>query len=102
MSQIAAFARMKAHPGRRDELVDALEPYLAKSASEPGTVAYILHISSQDPDTVWLYTRFADQDALDEHQKGEAAHPIEVSSRMAGLIASIDFEIGAMAWNQED
>ena len=102
MSRIAAFAKMRAQPGRRQELVDALRPYLEKSASEPGTVAYALHTSSTDPDAVWFYARFADAEAMAEHQRNETLHPAEVGARMAGLLAGQpDVEVGDVLWDQD-
>ncbi|MEV8548032.1 antibiotic biosynthesis monooxygenase family protein [Streptomyces sp. NPDC051572] len=60
-------ARLVARPGGRDELVAALQPMFAQVEKEPGTLLYLMHISTEEPDVVWMYERFADEAAFEAH-----------------------------------
>jgi quinol monooxygenase YgiN len=77
---LAVFARMRAHPGQRAQLVEALQPLVASGGRESGTTAYLLHESAEDPDVVWFYARFTDQQALDTHQANEASLATEAAA----------------------
>jgi quinol monooxygenase YgiN len=84
---LAVFARMAAHPGQREQLLAALQPFIASGHAEPGTVAYVVHESTDDADSLWFYARFADQAALEAHQANEAALTEageEVAKHLAG------------------
>lgn len=69
----AVFARMVALPGRRAELLSALQPLIASGHQETGTVTYLAHESTDHPDVLWFYARFSDEGALRDHQMHEAA-----------------------------
>ena len=60
-------ARVPAAPGKRDELVAALQAALDTASGEPGTIQYILHADAKNPDAVWFYELYADQASLDAH-----------------------------------
>ena len=72
MAEIAVHVRLVAPPGRRDDLVAALQPFLDGAAGEPGTLAYALHHDLDDGDAIWFYTLFADAEALETHRRNEA------------------------------
>ena len=65
--KVAVFARIPAQPGKRDELVKALEAAIDNANTEEGTLTYILHVDDKDPDTVFFYELYTDQDALTAH-----------------------------------
>jgi quinol monooxygenase YgiN len=65
--KVAVFARIPAQPGRRDELVKALEAAIDNANTEEGTLTYILHVDDKEPDTVFFYELYTDQDALTAH-----------------------------------
>jgi quinol monooxygenase YgiN len=67
MSQVAVIAKIPAAPGQRDQLIAALQAALQTAQSEEGTLQYILHEDSKDPDLVWFYELYRDQDALTAH-----------------------------------
>ena len=93
---LAVFARMRAHPGQRAQLVDSLQPLIASGAREPGTIAYLLHESTDDPDVVWFYARFADQAALEAHQANEAQLATEAAEIGRYLAEAPFVEYGAV------
>jgi quinol monooxygenase YgiN len=72
MSKVAVIAKIPAAPGKRDELVAALQVGLATAEGEAGTIQYILHADAKDPDVVWFYELYTDQDALTAHGTSEA------------------------------
>jgi quinol monooxygenase YgiN len=68
---IAYVVRMRARPGRRDELLAALQELVdAATAGEPGTLVYAFHTVEGDPDSVLSYELFADDEALATHRDG--------------------------------
>src|SRR5262249_54333762 len=72
MSQIAVIAKIPAAPGKRDELVAALQTALQRAESDPGTLTYILHADAKDAALVWFYELYADQDAAAAHSTSDA------------------------------
>jgi len=85
MSKTAILAKLTAQPGKRDELVEALGPLVEAVDQEPGTELYVLHTSATEPDVVWFYELYTDQDSLQAHSKSEAMK--QVGGRLAGLLA---------------
>ena len=66
-NKVAVVARIPAQPGKRDELVKALEAAIDNAKSEEGTLTYILHTDDKDPDAVIFYELYSGQDALAAH-----------------------------------
>jgi quinol monooxygenase YgiN len=66
-NKVAVFARIPAQPGKRDELVKALEAAIDNANSEEGTLTYILHTDDKEPDAVFFYEIYTDSDALAAH-----------------------------------
>lgn len=56
-------------PGAGSELAQALRPRCAEVLHEPGCEQYELFQSVENPDTLVLLERWADQAALDEHAR---------------------------------
>ena len=71
-NKVAVFARIPAQPGKRDELVKALEAAIDNAKTEEGTLTYILHTDDKEPDTVFFYELYTDQDALTAHGTSDA------------------------------
>jgi quinol monooxygenase YgiN len=87
MSAIAVFAKLTAHPGQRDELLQTLEPMMQTVlAEEPGTVVYAVHHDTEDADAIWFYEIFTDQSALEAHAANETrlAH---IGAKVQALLA---------------
>lgn len=72
MSKIAVLAKITAKEGQRDALVAEFEKLLGAVESEEGTLIYALHTAADDPDVVWFYELYADQESLATHGKSEA------------------------------
>jgi quinol monooxygenase YgiN len=70
--KVAVIAKVPAAPGKRDELVAALQVALDTARGEAGTTYYILHADAKDPDAVWFYELYTDQSALDSHMGSDA------------------------------
>ena len=85
MSKTAIIAKLTAQSGKRDELVEALTSLVDAVAGEQGTELYILNESETEPDVVWFYELYTDQDALKVHSGSEAMK--QVGGRLAGLLA---------------
>ncbi len=83
MSRIAAFARLTAAPGKRDELVAAIEAELPAVEADTGTHLYILHADKRDPDVIQFYELYESKEALVQH--GEWAK--EVLADLGSLLA---------------
>ena len=81
---------MRAHPGRRGELLELLRELVdAAATEEPGTLVYVMHEAADDPDTVVSYELFADEAALEAHK----ASPVvtAVMPRLGPLVAEGSF-----------
>jgi quinol monooxygenase YgiN len=60
-------AHLQAAAGREQELGIQLQALVAPSRSEPGCLAYELHLDPSDPGKFMFYERFRSQAALDLH-----------------------------------
>jgi quinol monooxygenase YgiN len=81
---------MRAQPGRRAELLEALRELVdAAAADEPGTLVYVMHEAADDPDVVVSYELFADEAALDVHR--DSAAVAAVMPRLRSLMAESSF-----------
>ena len=58
---------MEAVPGREQELKNQLRSLLLPTRSEPGCLAYELHIDPNNSRKFMFYEKFKSQAALDEH-----------------------------------
>ncbi len=72
MSKISVVARLSAQPGKRDELLAALQPLIDGAVDEPGTLLYVFNTDAQDPDVLWIYEQYADQAAFEAHSSSPA------------------------------
>ena len=72
MAKVAVWAKIPAAPGKRDDLARALETGLTTAKGESGTIYYILHTDAADPDALYMYEMYENQDALNAHMGSEA------------------------------
>jgi quinol monooxygenase YgiN len=72
MSNVAVIAKINAQPGKRDELVQVLQGALDTAQAEEGTLVYLLHADTADPDVLWMYEVYADDAALGAHTSSDA------------------------------
>lgn len=71
-SRVAVIARLKSKPGSRREMLDALGALVVAAENEPGTLAYVFHEALDDPDVIWAYELYENQEALDSHSASPA------------------------------
>ena len=88
MITVGQFRQIQIKPGRRDEYLNLLKPLCRRVEQEPGTLVYLLHTDRDDPDSVWLYARFRDDEALAAHLSSNAY--VETSAQIQSLILSTD------------
>lgn len=81
MNGPALLAKITAQPGKRAELVAALQVMVQAVEAEPGTVQYVLHTDDSDADAVWFYERYADAAAFEAHRTSEAMKQLGASMR---------------------
>jgi quinol monooxygenase YgiN len=79
--KVAVFARISAQPGKRDEMVKAMEALIENANTEAGTLTYILHVDDKEPDTVFFYELYSDEDALAAHGSSDRFKEIGKSLR---------------------
>ena len=77
-------ARLKIQDGKEDAALEALKKMAAAvEANEPGTLAYVIHRSSDNPSEIVFFELYADDDASKAHRGGEAMRAF--NSGFAGL-----------------
>jgi quinol monooxygenase YgiN len=72
VAQVSVIAKMTAKPEMRQELLDRLDALVKATAGEDGTLQYSVNASTTEPDVVWFYEVYTDQDALVAHGGSEA------------------------------
>jgi len=85
MAKSSMFVKLTAQPGKRAEMIAALEKLLPTVAEEDGTLVYTINTDDNDENTVWMFELYADADAL-------AAH--SASPAMAGLFGDLGGLLG--------
>ncbi len=83
--KICQIARLVARPGQGDELLAALRPMVEQAAREPRTERYVVHRSLDDPDVIWVYETYADEQALVDHGSTEVIRAVRET--FVGLVA---------------
>ena len=87
MPKVAVYVKLAAAPGKGKELVDAFDSlYQGPLDEEEGTLVHVIHQGKDDPDTVFFYEMYSDDDALATHQRGEALKA--VFPKLAGLVVA--------------
>jgi len=69
MTQVTYFVRMTAKAGQTAEVKRLLRLNFANVQREPGNVVFALHRSRDHPDEFWNYETWADQAAVDAHER---------------------------------
>ena len=80
MSKISIIATLTAAEGKADELVAGLEALIEAADEEPGLEVYSLHRDPDDPNTLYFFELYTDQDSFAVHGKGE-----KMAAAMAAL-----------------
>lgn len=81
---ITLVANMQAKPGKEKELEAALQTQFPQVQLEKGTLAYVLHRSTDKVGHFFFYEKYQDKQALDFH--GATPYLKEVFSNIADLL----------------
>jgi quinol monooxygenase YgiN len=81
---LTVIAYMRAAPGKRDELRQALEALIKPTSKEKGYINYDLHQSLEDPDMFLFYENWESGADLDAHLS--APHLKEFAARIPELL----------------
>ncbi len=66
-------ARIKIKDGKEDEALAALKKMAeGVEANEPGTLAYVIHRSIDDPSEIVFFELYKDDDASKAHSQGDS------------------------------
>ena len=86
---IIVFASFHGLPGQGAELRELLSWMVENTRTEPGCERYDLYQQPGSSETLHLFERYRDQEALDAHRA--ASYYVEYRHRVAGLIeGSVD------------
>jgi quinol monooxygenase YgiN len=72
VAQVSVIAKLTAKEGKRDELLDRLRPFIKAMEDEAGALQYVPNRSTTEPDVIWFYEVYTDQDALVAHGGSDA------------------------------
>jgi quinol monooxygenase YgiN len=83
-------------PGKRAEFLAILDEMRPLVSAEDGTFEFAWHVADDDPDVVWLYETYRDEDAIAEHRRG-TGHIVKRLVELAGPCAEI---VGPAVWRK--
>lgn len=72
MAKVAVLVKVKTKEGQREAMTKAVMPGIETAKGETGTQFYIFHHDAVDPNTVWFYELYVDQDAANLHMSSDA------------------------------
>ena len=84
MAKVAVLAKLTAADGKRDELIAAVGSMCEAVAGEEKTEIYALHKDAGDPNVVWFYELYTDQEGFNAHGSSEAMKA--AGSALGGLL----------------
>ena len=58
-------------PGKMDQALEAIQAFMRKIQTEPGTLEYIVYRGVDDPNMLVFYEKYQDQDAQAAHGSTE-------------------------------
>ena len=58
-------------PGKMDQALEAVQTFMRKIRTEPGTLEYIVYRGVEDPNMLFFYEKYEDQDAQAAHGSTE-------------------------------
>jgi quinol monooxygenase YgiN len=71
-AKVAVVAKLLVQPGKLDEAVAVLGRLIDAANGEAGTEMYVLHTAKDDPEAVWFYELYTDDEALGAHSTSPA------------------------------
>ncbi|MBD2867353.1 putative quinol monooxygenase [Paenibacillus arenilitoris] len=88
MEKFTMYGKLTAQPGKRDELVQILLEAAEGLRDYEGCLLYIVNVSDEEPDAVWVTELWTNAEAHAASLKNEAA--MEQIKRARPIIASVD------------
>ncbi len=86
-SKVAVHVKLTAPEGKGADLIAAFEElYTGPLDAEGGTELHIIHAAKDNPDVVFFYELYADEESYKAHGAGEALKA--VMPKLAGLVAA--------------
>ncbi len=61
MAKTSMFVKLSAQPGKRDDLLAALEKMLVTVNDEEGTEIYAFNLDATDENAIWIYELYTDE-----------------------------------------
>ena len=68
MAKVVYFVRMRAKPGKAQEVEQLLLENFRNVERDPGNVTFAVHHSRDDPDEFWMYEVWHSQEQVDAHE----------------------------------
>jgi quinol monooxygenase YgiN len=84
MAQIAFVVKLTAAEGKREEALATLGKLVDATEDEPGTLQYVLHTDTTEPNVIWFYELYADQAGFEAHATSTAM--AEVMGSLGGML----------------
>jgi len=81
---IVVAAKIKTAEGKGDEFQKEFRKLAPKVLKDPGTIAYVLHRSVNDPNLFLVYEKYESQDVLKQH--GQTPHFKEFSRAIGPML----------------
>lgn len=91
MSSVTVIASITVKDGQGDTLLSAFEEFWPSLAAEPGTLQYVLHRSTTDPNQFFVTELYRDQAAFDAHAGGPGFAAL--GTALGDSIASFDLQM---------
>lgn len=82
---IVVTAVLKTVDGKGDEFEQEFRKLAPKVLKDPGTIAYVLHRSTNDPNKFFFYEKYESQEALKNHS--QTPHFKEFSRALASILS---------------
>ncbi|MBA7699176.1 (4S)-4-hydroxy-5-phosphonooxypentane-2,3-dione isomerase [subsurface metagenome] len=82
---IVVAAMLKVAEGKGDEVEQKFRELVPKVLKDPGTIAYVIHRSIDDPSKFFVYEKYEDREALKKHSS--TPHFQEFFQAMSSMLA---------------
>jgi quinol monooxygenase YgiN len=83
-------ARWRAKAGSEERVLAVLDELTAATRAEPGCVGYTPHRSTEDPQDLMIFERYADEDAFQAHVDSEHFRRLVLDEAVPNLLESRD------------
>ncbi|MEO1049712.1 MAG: putative quinol monooxygenase [Bacteroidota bacterium] len=67
--QVYLIVSWKVKPGHLDEVLSIIDEMGKETRNEPGNTLYHVHQSTEDPQQIYLYEAYLDEEAVESHKQ---------------------------------